>query len=91
MIRYVLAIFMSLWVSSALAQDCTKTHVVGSNETIFDIAQRYLGDPQKWSVIYYANQGKLNGALLQFAPGTFPVCPAYRLRIKHRYCKTMPK
>ena len=70
MIRYVLAIFMSLWVSSALAQDCTKTHVVGSNETIFDIAQRYLGDPQKWSVIYYANQGKLNGALLQFAPGT---------------------
>ena len=43
MIRYVLAIFMSLWVSSALAQDCTKTHVVGSNETIFDIAQRYLG------------------------------------------------
>ena len=70
MIRYDLAIFMSLWVSSALAQDCTKIQVVGSNETIFDIAQRYLGDPQKWSVIYYANQGKLNGALLQFAPGT---------------------
>ena len=70
MIRYLLTIFMSLWVSSALAQDCTKTHVVGNNETIFDIAQRYFGDPQKWSVIYYGNQGKLNGALLQFAPGT---------------------
>lgn len=28
MIRYVLTIFMSLWVSSALAQDCTKTHVL---------------------------------------------------------------
>ena len=70
MIRYLLTIVMSLWVSSALAQDCTKTHVVGNNETIFDIAQRYFGDPQKWSVIYYGNQGKLNGALLQFAPGT---------------------
>ena len=70
MIRYVLTIIMSLWVSSSLAQDCTKTHVVGNNETIFDIAQRYFGDPQKWSVINYGNQGKLNGALLQFAPGT---------------------
>ena len=70
MIRYLLTIVMSLWVSSALALDCTKTHVVGNNETIFDIAQRYFGDPQEWSVIYYGNQGKLNGALLQFAPGT---------------------
>ena len=46
MMRYILTIIMSLWVSSALAQDCTKTHVVGNNETIFDIAQRYFGDPQ---------------------------------------------
>ena len=46
MIRSILTIVMSLWVSSALAQDCTKTHVVGNNETIFDIAQRYFGDPK---------------------------------------------
>jgi len=36
----------------------------------FSIAEQYFGDHQKWSLIYYGNQGKLNGSLIQFAPGT---------------------
>lgn len=65
------ALALLAMTGAAFAQsECNKSHVVAAGETIFSIAETYYGDHQKWSVIYYGNQAKLQGALFQFAPGT---------------------
>ena len=71
MIKRVLLSLITLCAAPmAWAEDCVQTHVVQDGDTVFSIAETYFGDHQKWSLIYYGNQGKLNGSLLQFAPGT---------------------
>lgn len=55
--------------SLAWAQACGE-YTVKAGDTIFSIAEAYYGDQQKWSVIYYGNQDKLSGSLLQFSEGT---------------------
>ena len=68
--RVLLSLITVCAAPMAWAEDCVQAHVVQDGDTVFSIAETYFGDHQKWSLIYYGNQGKLNGSLLQFAPGT---------------------
>lgn len=70
MIGRIVFAFFAVLNGSTLWAECTQTHLVKDGDTVFSIAEQYFGDHQKWSLIYYGNQGKLNGSLLQFAPGT---------------------
>jgi polar amino acid transport system substrate-binding protein len=51
------------------AQTCGTDYVIRENETLRDIAQRAYGDPQQWSVIYYANGDKLGSNATLLVPG----------------------
>ena len=51
------------------AQCANDAHIVASGETVFSIAERYYGDPEKWTLIYYANEAKLQASVFQVAPG----------------------
>ena len=66
----VLSFLIAYFFCSAAWADCEKTHIVSAGDTIFTIAEQYYRDHQKWTVIYYGNQDKLGGALLQFPEGT---------------------
>lgn len=66
--KLVVGLFLSLF-STPLFAACDVTHEVQPGETIFTISEKYYGDHQKWSVIYYSNQDKLSGGLLQFDAG----------------------
>ena len=56
--------------STSVSAECERKHKVAVGDTIFTIAEQYFQDYQKWSVIYYGNQDRLSGALLEFPVGT---------------------
>ncbi len=45
------------------------THRVGTGEDISDVAERYYGEGSKWTIIYYANEGKLGNNPSNLEPG----------------------
>ena len=67
--RYILALLIALF-STSVSAECERKHKVAVGDTIFTIAEQYFQDYQKWSVIYYGNQDRLSGALLEFPVGT---------------------
>ncbi|MGB0797797.1 MAG: ABC transporter substrate-binding protein [Planktomarina sp.] len=55
----------------AAAQECDDlTHKVQSGETIFSIAEKYYGSPERWSLIFYGNQRILSGSVFEVTAGT---------------------
>lgn len=56
--------------SACLAQNCGTDYAIVKGESLTDIARRVYGSPSDWTMIYYANQDRLdlNAALL--VPGT---------------------
>lgn len=55
--------------NSASAQTCGSDYVIQANENLSDIAQKVYGDPNKWSVIFYANGDKLEKNVSLVVPG----------------------
>lgn len=64
---------------AAAAQDCpAETYTVRPGETVFSIAEQRFGDPEKWTLIYYANQEMLQTSVFQINTGdvlTIPCIP----------------
>ncbi|MFZ7090180.1 transporter substrate-binding domain-containing protein [Primorskyibacter sp. 2E233] len=50
-------------------------HRVQSGETIFTIAEAVYGDPEKWTLIYYANEVALTASVFQVKPGDMLIIP----------------
>ncbi|WGW05759.1 transporter substrate-binding domain-containing protein [Tropicibacter oceani] len=50
-------------------------HRVAQGETIFTIAQARYGDPEKWTLIYYANEAALTASVFQVKPGDMLIIP----------------
>lgn len=67
--RFIVFLTALLLGQSAWAA-CDVEHEVKAGDTVFSIADTYYQDQQKWSVIYYGNQDKLGGSMLQFPVGT---------------------
>ncbi|WP_417719876.1 ABC transporter substrate-binding protein [Salipiger sp.] len=66
----VLGLLAALALGGARAEACTPTdHVVKAGETVFTIAAETYGDPEKWTLIYYANQAFLQQQVFQVAEG----------------------
>ena len=60
----------------AAAQDCAPTaHRVQDGETIFTIAEETYGDPEKWTLIYYANETALKATVFQVKAGDMLLLP----------------
>lgn len=56
--------------SGAQAQTCTpEDYRVQAGDTVFTIANRKYGDPEKWTLIFYANEKQLQASVFQVAPG----------------------
>jgi polar amino acid transport system substrate-binding protein len=53
----------------AHAQVCNSEYVIKENENLRDIARRVYGDPQQWSVIFYANTDRLGTNTTLLMPG----------------------
>lgn len=56
--RYLLALTLSaaaLLASPLAAQEAQQTHTVRKGDTLWDLAQQYLGDPFRWPEIYRRN------------------------------------
>lgn len=49
---------------------CDSTYVTQDGDTLFSIAETYYGDYEKWTLIYYANQGTGLVSPLTIPPGT---------------------
>jgi polar amino acid transport system substrate-binding protein len=60
----------------AEAQACVPdAHRVQAGETIFTIAQERYGDPEKWTLIYYANETALKASVFQVREGDMLIVP----------------
>lgn len=64
-----------LWALAALfvpqmAAACGGTYEVRQGDTVLSIAAQELGDPAKWSVIFYANQSVIDAGRFDVAVGT---------------------
>ncbi|MEQ5868372.1 transporter substrate-binding domain-containing protein [Sagittula sp. NFXS13] len=65
-----LAASMMLGAGAAWAQTCTpETYTVQPGDTVFTIAAGKYGDPEKWTLIYYANEAALQSSVFQVTPG----------------------
>lgn len=53
----VLALVWAATAAPALAQSCDVTYTTQSGDTLFSIAETHYQDYEKWSLIYYSNQG----------------------------------
>jgi polar amino acid transport system substrate-binding protein len=53
----------------AQAQSCGTPYAVRSGDTVFSIAERVYEDPEKWTLLYYANEALLKSAVFQVKPG----------------------
>ena len=51
-----------LILPSAAQALCDVTYKVQAGDTLFSIAEFHYGDREKWTLIYYSNQGVLDGA-----------------------------
>ncbi|WP_425072875.1 transporter substrate-binding domain-containing protein [Sagittula sp. S175] len=66
----VATLALTLGIGEASAQSCTpEDYVVKPGDTVFTIAQTKYGDPEKWTLIYYANEAALQSSVFQVAPG----------------------
>lgn len=61
---------LMLGAGGAWAQGCTpQDYTVKAGDTVFTIAQATYGDPEKWTLIYYANEASLQATVFQVTPG----------------------
>ncbi|MBO9468346.1 transporter substrate-binding domain-containing protein [Tropicibacter sp. R15_0] len=78
-LRGLSTLFALLLPIGAAAQSCDdETYTVKPGETVFSIAEKRFGDPEKWTLIYYANQEMLQSSVFQIIPGdvlTIPCVP----------------
>ncbi|MBU2865522.1 transporter substrate-binding domain-containing protein [Pacificibacter marinus] len=65
---YAAASVFALWGAGAANAACNVNYTVTDSDTLFQVAEREYGSAQAWTLIYYANQGKLNGTTL--VPGS---------------------
>jgi polar amino acid transport system substrate-binding protein len=72
----VLAALM-VGAGTAARAECDITYATVAGDTIFTIAERHYADAEKWTLIYYANQGVTVEAMQNPQPGTelFIPCP----------------
>lgn len=68
---------LALVLPGAASALCDVTYKVRPGDTLFSIAEIHYEDREKWTLIYYSNQGILNG-IEQIAPGldVYIPCPA---------------
>ncbi|MFT6426169.1 MAG: polar amino acid transport system substrate-binding protein [Celeribacter sp.] len=64
-----------LWAGAATAA-CNTNYTVTDSDTLFAVAEREYGNAQGWTLIYYANQGKLNGTSLVPGSSIYIPCTA---------------
>lgn len=61
---------LTLSAQMVQAQDCAPDlYVVQPGDTVFTIAEATYGDPEKWTLIYYANEAALQASVFQVRPG----------------------
>ncbi len=58
---FIYALFAALSMPVAAHALCDVTYKVQPGDTLFTIAQTHYNDREKWTLIYYSNQGALNG------------------------------
>lgn len=76
LIKALSAVVLTGWGGAAFAQDCPPTaHRVQPGETIFTIAQQAYGDPEQWTLIYYANEAALKETVFQVRAGDLLLVP----------------
>ena len=63
------------WAGAASAA-CNSNYTVTDTDTLFEVAEREYGNAQGWTLIYYANQGKLNGTTLVPGSSIYIPCTA---------------
>ncbi|MDA7426777.1 transporter substrate-binding domain-containing protein [Thalassococcus lentus] len=66
--------------SAVLAQSgndgCAPTpYAVAEGESVFTIAEKHYGDPEQWTLIYYANEDKLKASVFQVSAGDVLMIP----------------
>ncbi len=73
----IFALMGALCLPGAAAAQCDVTYQVQPGDTLFSMAEVHYGDREKWTLIYYANQGVLGGGD-QTVPGQdmYIPCPA---------------
>ncbi|MDJ0821044.1 MAG: transporter substrate-binding domain-containing protein [Paracoccaceae bacterium] len=54
---------------AAQAQSCDAPYTIASGDTVFSIAENVYGDPEKWTLLYYANEDLLKAQVFQVNPG----------------------
>ncbi|WP_417208106.1 ABC transporter substrate-binding protein [Antarctobacter sp.] len=64
-----LTLLASVWASGGLAQCAPEAYTVQTGDTVFTIAEARYGDPEKWTLIYYANEDRLRSSVFQVSPG----------------------
>jgi polar amino acid transport system substrate-binding protein len=65
-----IAIALVLVAGAASAQGCApEDYVVREGDTVFTIAAGKYGDPEKWTLIYYANEEELQASVFQVSAG----------------------
>lgn len=64
-----LAVAMAGWAGQAAAQCAPEAYTVKAGDTVFTIAETRYGDPEKWTLIYYANEAALQASVFQVSPG----------------------
>ena len=75
---------------SALAQVCGSDYIIRENDSLRDIAQRAYGDPQQWTIIYYANGDRLGSNATLLVPGLSIRIPCLGQRPEERVATPPP-
>ncbi|MCH2163383.1 MAG: transporter substrate-binding domain-containing protein [Marinovum sp.] len=59
--RFVISLLATVGLATTAAANCGGERIVQAGDTILGLAAEAYGDPEKWTLIYYANQNKLTG------------------------------
>src|SRR6056297_2779431 len=76
-VRLMTVLALALIPGSAAAL-CDVTYKVQPGDTLFSISEAHYGARDRWTLIYYANQGVLTGGSRELEPGreVYIPCPA---------------
>ena len=69
MLFFCFYVFALLRMDTAVAQHCGVDYVVKNDDSLTSIAARIYGDASQWSIIFYANQDRLDNKASLLSPG----------------------
>ncbi len=72
-----LALTLALGLPGAALALCDVTYKIQPGDTLFSVAEFHYGDREKWTLIYYSNQGVLSGVeQVSVGQDVYIPCPA---------------